>query len=479
MKISLNHNSKKYASVVFDVIRIFLPDLSWQELIGENIGDNLLTITLNSEAVIVGFSDGPQISVAINNRDENENKRTIKLAVYRFFTEVLGFATNPWGILTGIRPTKILHRYWDQFLTQEHIREVLQKNFFLASEKTQKLIEITKLQRKYLLEPEKAKKLVSVYISIPFCPTRCSYCSFPSFTICQGHEEINHYLEQLIYEITEVGLALQKAKIEIQTIYVGGGTPTTLNHRELKLLLNAIKAYLVSANTIEYTFEAGRPDTIDGEKLTLLKEYNITRISINPQTMWEQTLQKVGRNHSPQDIIDKFTLARKVGFANINMDLIIGLPGEGLKHLEYTLGEIKKLKPENLTVHALAIKRTAKLKEQKQMLIENQVQDMFHYTEEWCTINGYLPYYLYRQKQILGNLENVGYSLGEKPCIYNIQMIEERQTIWGLGVGSSSKIVNPNDWTLVNRYNPKDLKLYNERIKEIIKAKVDKILSLS
>ncbi|MGI6225127.1 MAG: coproporphyrinogen dehydrogenase HemZ [Peptococcales bacterium] len=477
MKISLSYESKNYASTVFDTIRIFLPHLTWQDLTNGALDTNLFLIKEENNEVVVGLWDGPKLHETISDEDNNETKRTIKYTVYRYFTEILKFSPSPWGILTGIRPTKIVHRYWDQGLTEKEIQELLEKKFILTPSKAQKLIQITKIQRKYLLAPEEAQKSVSVYISIPFCPTRCSYCSFPAFAIGRSRSEISQYLKNLVLEIQEVGKALQKARVNIQTIYVGGGTPSALNLVELEFLLKAINQYLFTDN-IEYTFEAGRPDTIDEEKLALLKDYHVNRISINPQTMWEKTLEKVGRKHTPQDIIDKFNMTRGLGFANINMDLIVGLPGEGLLEFKYTLKEISKLKPENLTVHALAIKRTAQLKEQQEDLKENQAQDMFFYLEKWCEENFYLPYYLYRQKHILGNLENVGYSLGEKPCIYNIQMIEERQTIWGLGVGSGSKIVNPLDWTLLNKYNPKDLGLYNQRIKEIIQAKVDKIQTL-
>jgi len=480
MKIVLSSDSIKYASIIFDVIRVFLPHLNWQEFIGESgEAQQVLDIKVGKDVVIVGFDQGRSIKETFTTSVENEIKRTIKLAVYRFFNEILTYPASPWGILTGIRPTKIVHRYWDQGFTGKDIKELLQEKFRLAPDKSQKLIDITQLQRKYLLDPGEARKSVSIYLSIPFCPTRCSYCSFPAFSAGQGSEQIDDYLRYLLQEIQEVGKALKQAKVSIQTIYVGGGTPTTLNLQQLTLLLNGIKENLLTEHTIEYTFEAGRPDTIDEAKLLLLKNYNITRISINPQTMWENTLHKIGRFHSPQDIIEKFILARKIGFAAINMDLIIGLPGEGLEQIKYSLEEIEKLKPENLTLHALAIKRTAQLRaEPEENILENQAPEMFDYAEQWCAVNGYVPYYLYRQKQILGNQENVGYTLDEKPCIYNIQMIEERQTIWGLGVGAGSKIVNFEDWTLVNSYNPKDLFIYKQRIKEIIKAKVDKILTL-
>ncbi|KJS83898.1 MAG: hypothetical protein JM58_11665 [Peptococcaceae bacterium BICA1-8] len=477
MNITLTQDSRKYARIIFDVIRVFLPQLRWQQLIGEEAAENILFITVDNSEIVVGLCDGPCIVEDLENSDENEVKRTIKLAVYRFFTEILMYKASPWGILTGIRPTKIVHRFWEQDFTKEKIIELLQGRYLLASEKAEKLIQITQLQRKYLLDAEAAKKLVSIYISIPFCPTRCSYCSFPAFST--GPKELENYLQYLLKEIKAVGEAINRSDNIVQTIYVGGGTPTTLNLKQLRLLLNGIKESFFSKATIEYTFEAGRPDTIDEEKLALLLSYQVNRISINPQTMWAKTLQKIGRNHSPQDILEKFKMARNIGFKNINMDLIIGLPNEGVENIKYTLGEIGKLKPENLTLHALAIKRTAKLQRKTETDgLDNQVEEMFAFTEDWCKDNGYLPYYLYRQKQITGNQENIGYSLGGQPCIYNIQMIEERQTIWGLGVGAGTKIVDTRDWTLKNTYNPKDLIIYCQRIDEIIKTKVDKILGL-
>ncbi|NLT96182.1 MAG: coproporphyrinogen dehydrogenase HemZ [Clostridia bacterium] len=478
MKIGLSPASHQHASTVFEIIRIFLPELSWHELTGDIQEAHLvLEIDIKEEQLMVGIVEGPAIVEQIKEPEPNELKRIIKLAVYRLFTEKLGFKASPWGTLIGIRPTKIVHRYWDQGLNQEEIEKTLQTNYLVERDKVRKLIEITKLQRKFLLSSKGAKNTVSIYISIPFCPTRCSYCSFPSFPVGKGSQEIDNYLKYLIQEIKGVGEALNEARINIQTLYVGGGTPTTLNLEQLNLFLGAIKEYLLQENTAEFTFEAGRPDTINEEKLLLLKKYGISRVSINPQSMCQETLTRIGILHSPDDIIAKFMLAKEIGF-DINMDLIIGLPGEGPEEIRHTLKEIGKLKPENLTVHALALKRTAKLRENKAVsLLENQAAEMFAFAEEWCAANDYKPYYLYRQKQIVGNQENVGY-FREKPCIYNIQMMEERQTIWGLGVGAGSKIVNPDDWTLINAYNPKDLILYGQRIEEIIKAKVDKIKTL-
>lgn len=480
MIITLSKASQNYSGVVFDIIRIFLPQLTWQELIGDKIDQtNLLEIKISAVAIQIELKNKGKINEPILNNDPNEIKRTIKLGVYKLLKNVLHHPGSPWGILTGIRPTKIIHRLRDQGYNEQEIEAILQKKYEVSLDKIKNLITITRIQRPYLLSSEEALKKVSIYISIPFCPTRCHYCSFPAFSTEQWGNEIYHYLEGLEREIKEVGIALTQQGVKVETIYVGGGTPTILNNVDLKKLLEIINTFLRSQETVEVTVEAGRPDTLDEEKLQLLKKMGIERISINPQTMWEATLKKIGRSHTVQDILNKMTLARKVGFKIINMDLIIGLPGENLEIFRYTLKKIKQLKPENITFHTLAFKRSAKLNQNKDHFsFSPQVEEMFKLAEKFAKQEGYQPYYLYRQKQILANLENIGYSLPEQACLYNIQMMEERQTIWGLGVGAGSKIINPQDWTLENSYNPKDLLIYNQRIKEIIRTKVDKIKGL-
>lgn len=483
MIISLTDKSKEYAKVVFDIIRIFLPKLTWHQLI-ENSGLEhfSLDIEIAGDNVKVSLRTGQQIldsyNEAIKSNNANEIKRTIKLAVYHILQTTLKAPGSPWGTLTGIRPTKIVHRLWDQGYQGVEIEKTLRENYLLSAEKIKNLLEITRLQRRFLLSPEKSSKTASVYISIPFCPTRCHYCSFPSFSIVQWRKEVDNYLQALKEEIYHVGETLKQRGIEVETIYVGGGTPTSLNSKQLNFLLEIINSSLRVEGTREFTVEAGRPDTINEEKLRTLKEGLVDRISINPQTMWAPTLINIGRSHTTEDVINKVAMARKIGFKVINMDLILGLPGENVEHFAHSLKEIKDLRPENITFHALSIKRGAQLKD-KDLTQDKIVAEMNELKEKWCKDEGYIPYYLYRQKQITANLENIGYSLPGFPSIYNIQMMEERQTIWGLGVGGCTKVVNPMDWTLESIYNPKDILLYNQRIEEIVKTKVDKISSLS
>lgn len=482
MIISLTEKSKDYAKVVFDISRVFLPKLTWQQLMGEGSDYYIFDIDIAGDNLRVSLKEAGRTLDSyqgiININEPNEIKRTIRLAVYNILKNFLQAPGSPWGILTGIRPTKIVHRLWDQGYQGPEIENILRKNYLLSTDKVKSLLEITSLQRQFLLSPEKSAKTASVYISIPFCPTRCHYCSFPAFSIVRWLKEVDNYLQALKMEITQVGEALKQEGINVETIYVGGGTPTSIDSKQLAVLLETINSSLRTVGTREFTVEAGRPDTITEEKLWALKAGAVDRISINPQTMWAPTLQKIGRAHTTEDVITKVEMARKIGFQVINMDLIIGLPEENIEHFTHSLQEIKNLKPENITFHALSIKRGAQLKDED--LVQGKiVAKMNELKEIWCRDEGYIPYYLYRQKQITGNLENIGYSYPGLSSLYNIQMMEERQTIWGLGVGGCTKVVNNKDWTLKSIYNPKDILLYNQRIAEIVQTKIDKISGLS
>lgn len=480
MIISLAENSKKYSNVVFHVIRIFVPTLTWEQLINESIEDtHLLEIKLQDNLLIIKLDNGLNIQKEISDCDEHEIKRLIKVGVYQLLQAFMDNEGSPWGILTGIRPTKLVNSLWEKGLTEKEIEKILANDFLISDDKISKLLNITKYQRSFV-DNNSLDKKVSIYISIPFCPTKCYYCSFPSYSLSKWRTKIDEYVKNLCFEIKEVGKALSLKNIDVETIYIGGGTPTVLNVKQLKILLDTINKYIYTNGTVEFTVEAGRPDTLNEDKFLLLKESRVNRISINPQTMVDKTLKRIGRNHTSEDIIDKVQMAQKIGLENINMDLILGLPGEDIDSLSYSLEKIKSLNPESITVHVLSLKRSASYDMNLLSSVNSTiVEEMSKFTEKFMEKSGYIPYYLYRQKQMVANLENVGYSLNDSPCIYNIQMIEEKQTIWGLGVGSTSKIVNNATKSLANKYNPKDLFLYNDQIKEITQKKVDKILTSS
>jgi len=266
--------------------------------------------------------------------------------------------------------------------------------------------------------------------------------------------------------------------LKVDTLYIGGGTPTVLSAEELDVLLALLKKYFIHPSLREFTVEAGRADTIDKDKLQLLKDYGVERISINPQTMNQSTLDHIGRCHTVEEVVESFNLAREIGFENINMDIIIGLPDENISDVEHTLEEIEKLNPDSFTVHTLAIKRASRLKnnlDDTDLSSATEVEEMIHLTEGLAKKIGLIPYYMYRQKHILGNLENVGYAKSGEESIYNIIMMEERETVIGLGGGAITKLVNPEDWSLERLYNPKFPGQYSSEIKERTITKVSKL----
>ena len=413
--------------------------------------------------------------LVINNDDLMNRKiykRKMKLCIYEIMSEFFN-VQPPWGILTGIRPTKIVHELMDQQILLPRIKDILEEEYKISNTKIKLLLNVAKIERPYISSCN--EELVSVYISIPFCPSRCLYCSFPSNPLSKGKRNIvTQYLEALMVEIEKTGQLLQRYNKQIVSLYLGGGTPTTLNADELSVLLEHAKKHLDLRDVKEITVEAGRPDTITEEKLNILKNYGVQRISINPQTMNPDTLRIIGRDHSPKDIEDAVSMARKLGFKTINMDLIIGLPDETPSMVENTMKEILRLQPENLTVHTLAIKNSSKLKNEiknYELAQEEQAKEMLKITANYAEKMGLIPYYMYRQKYMIGNLENIGYCIPKHECIYNIQIMEERQTIIGLGAGAISKVYYPTENRLERVPNVTNVEHYINRVDEMIQKK--------
>lgn len=475
-KLYLPPESKPYQRVIFDVVRIFCPQFSWAQ---EADGGQYIRVIEGPDGRLMLDFNGTIYPIICASFEPNEQKRALKVALYQICRQTFQAPDSHWGILTGIRPTKVVHRFWDAGLTENEIIQRVTNDYLVDQEKAELLVEVTQRQRPYLHNADMARRLVSVYISIPFCPTKCLYCSFPSFTLPRP-QLLETYLQNLAREIAAVGQMLQEQGYQVETVYMGGGTPTTLSAIQLDHLLAAIWQSLGQNGFNEFTVEAGRPDTITREKLYILRKWSVGRISINPQTMWEPTLSLIGRKHTVADILEKYQMAREAGFEAINMDLIIGLPQERVEQFHYTLEQIHVLQPENLTVHTLAVKRASRLNLEQQDIKSDEmaVEAMHDYLNRWLEHETYVPYYLYRQKQMIAQLENVGYTLVGHESLYNIQMMEERQHIIGLGVGAASKYIHPSDWTLDTVNNPKDLLLYNERIDEIIQKKKAKLTAL-
>jgi oxygen-independent coproporphyrinogen-3 oxidase len=412
--------------------------------------------------------------------EKNQVKLLVKLAMFRVLVEYTG-KKPPWGILTGIRPTKVVHRLLDDGWPKERIQRHLVEDYELDAEKADLLLEVTGRHRRYLPDTETAHRLISIYVGIPFCPTRCAYCSFPAYPMEKWGHLTEDFLAALLLEIKALGDRSGKLGFKVQTVYIGGGTPTSLNADQMERLLVAVRGSFVSDSTAEFTLEAGRPDTITAEKMQLAKHYGVNRISVNPQSMNPDTLGAIGRSHDAEEIMTAMKAARAAGFDFINMDLIAGLPGETPADFGHTLKIVAGLKPENLTVHTLAVKRASSIKEnfgQYRLPGDDEVREMLDLAQKAAVAMDMHPYYLYRQKQMVGLLENVGYAREGHDCIYNVQVIEERQTVLALGAGAGSKFIRPGDWTLESFYNPKDPQNYIGRIDGLIAGKVDKLYTI-
>jgi len=411
---------------------------------------------------------------------EKEHFKQIKNAVSHVYLTVLqdltGIRQN-WGILTGVRPTKLLHKKVIEGIPLEDAHQQLKENYLITDEKIKLMQQIVDRQLAVIPDLYSLQNEVSIYIGIPFCPTKCAYCTFPAYAINGRQGSVNSFLGGLHYEMRAIGAWLKEKGIRITTVYYGGGTPTSITAEEMDMLYEEMYTSFPDVDRIrEITVEAGRPDTITPEKLTVLKKWNIDRISINPQSYTQNTLKAIGRHHTVTETIDKFHLARDMGMNNINMDLIIGLPGEGMAEFTHSLSETEKLLPESLTVHTLSFKRASEMtknKEKYKVAERSEAEQMMRLAQEWTKDHGYNPYYLYRQKNILGNLENVGYSLPNQESIYNIIIMEELQTIIGLGCGASSKFIDPNTGKITHFANPKDPKSYNDHYEQYTDNKIN------
>jgi oxygen-independent coproporphyrinogen-3 oxidase len=413
--------------------------------------------------LIFDVSDTAELS------DKKEYRNIIKRLLYRALSSYTK-KTLPWGAQTGVRPAKIALDRLKEGWTQEAIRDFMKVHYLCSEEKTE--LALTIAQKEYSLLSGLEENGYSIYIGIAFCPSKCLYCSFPSYSVEKFGGMMDDYLLALFQEIDYAKDCMGKK--QLQTVYVGGGTPTALDEVRLERLLEKITNTLDFTFVQEFTVEAGRPDSITREKLVLLKRYGVTRISVNPQTMNQRTLDIIGRRHTVEDVKRAFFLAREEGHDNINMDLIMGLPGEDLGEVRHTLKEIEALSPDSLTVHTLAIKRAADLniyRERYQAMVPLNTSEMLALAEKFTAENGYFPYYLYRQKNMTGNLENVGYAKERKEGLYNILIMEEQQTILALGAGATSKYVFPTGGRIERTDNCKSITDYIYRIDEMIDRK--------
>ena len=379
---------------------------------------------------------------------------------------------SPWGILTGIRPVKIARKLINEGKSTSETVDYFMQELGVCREKAELAVNVAEVENPIVnsIYPNG----VSLYVGIPFCPTRCVYCSFVSNSVARSAKLIPEYLNCLTREIEYTADIIRQNRNTVESVYIGGGTPTTLSAEMLDRLLGSMFEKFDLSKIKEFTVEAGRPDTISREKLKVLAKYGIGRISINPQSMNQSTLDVIGRRHTPDDIRNAVYLARECGIKLINMDIIAGLPEESTDMFKYTVEEVEKLKPENTTVHTMSVKRSSRLNEnidEYKLTEGSKVADMVDFALKTITANGKRPYYLYRQKHMLGNLENVGYALPGTESLYNIYIMEEIQTIISLGCGGVTKTVDRTTDRIERIFNVKEPKDYIERIDEMLQRK--------
>lgn len=478
-RILIELNEQNFEYDIYSLVRAFYPRSEVQvQLAGvtpAGESDLLLKITYQPDQIYLEvWEQGVQESVSFADTDYQGNRKETKNRLKRLIYTALSEKTGrqlPWGDLTGIRPTKIpmglLEKGWKNVDIARYLREEYQ----VSPQKGALAITIAN-REKTLLEAFDYRKGYSLYVGIPFCPSICLYCSFGSYPLERWKHLVEDYLEALCKEITFIGEQMKGRPLH--TIYIGGGTPTTLTPQQLRRLLSHIGRTFDLSDVREYTVEAGRPDSITREKLQAIGEFPVTRISINPQTMNQKTLDLIGRKHTVEDIQECFALARELGFDNINMDLIVGLPGEGKEEVENTLQQVRALKPDSLTVHSLALKRATRLnlfKDEYQEISFTNSGEIMDRTQETARELSLWPYYLYRQKNMAGNFENVGYAAEGKEGLYNILIMEEKQTIMAAGAGASTKFVFQNGERIERVENVKDVPQYIERIQEMLERK--------
>ena len=492
-KIGILFQNRDFEHDVYELIKAFYPGNEIVSLYEEDDADYDIrfrvsrdeegyTISYNNGiekktahgAVIEGQSSGEASDALISCNDAHDirrkNKDAIKYALYQMLSKATG-KTLPWGNLTGIRPVKMAMGMLESGMKNTEIARYMREQYLVSPEKTALAVTIANRERDILKNID-YENGYSLYVGIPFCPSICLYCSFGSHPLERWTKRVDEYLDALCKELTFIREEMGERKLT--TVYIGGGTPTTLEPEQLRRLLSHIQTTFDFTWVKEYTVEAGRPDSITREKLQVMKEFPVTRISVNPQTMNQKTLDVIGRKHTVEDTVNIFHMARELGFDNINMDLIIGLPGEGKEEVAHTLQKVENLHPDSLTIHSLALKRATRLNlfkdKYEEMSFENS-QEIMEMTQQCARNMGMGPYYLYRQKNIAGNFENVGYAEVDKAGIYNILIMEEKQTILAAGAGASTKFVFEHGTRIERVENVKDVNNYILRIDEMLERK--------
>ena len=480
--IQIRVKDEMFAYDMYHICKAFCPEQHIEQVVSQN-EDSPVQICIQMGADTCVVVDEEIIGFATRK----EKKQYVNLKTYDWLSRVTG-KQLAWGTLTGVRPTKLMMSLKESGMSDTEVSGYMKEHYRVTDQKITLGLSVAK-REKEILEQLDYENGYSLYVGIPFCPSICSYCSFSSYPLSLWEDKVEQYLDALCKELSFVASVSREKKLN--TIYIGGGTPTTLSAKQLERLLSHIEEQFDDTELKEFTVEAGRPDSITREKLEVIKNHKVTRISINPQTMQQKTLDIIGRRHTVEDIRKVYDMARELGFDNINMDLIAGLPGETVADMQDTLEKIAKLKPDSLTVHALAMKRASKLSQEKKEIqrtneeeakLAEELEQMIAISAEFAKQMDLEAYYLYRQKNIAGNFENVGYAKVDKAGIYNILIMEEKQSIVAVGAGASTKIVlledqiftdekTGNQKKIARVENVKDVEQYIHRIDEMIERK--------
>ncbi len=460
-----------------NLLRVFFPEkITVSEELPEEgdyclteLDGNLITVKIRiGEKELCQSRKYPLTDKVNGETDESYLERKLALAMFELLTDLTGYKP-PWGILTGVRPAKLMsnliRKYGELWTLPYFINELR-----VSEEKTKLALSVA-YKEEDITERSRPDSY-SLYISVPFCPTRCSYCSFISHSNESAKKLIPQYVEKLCEELEITARIADGLGLRLESIYIGGGTPTVLTAPELKRLTDTVSANFDVASVKEYTVEAGRPDCTDEEKLKVLKSCGCTRISINPQTFNDNVLEAIGRNHTAQMTVDCYNKARELGFDNINMDLIAGLPSDTVESFEQSLSQAIAMNPENITVHTLALKRSSNIvTESRQTNSAFAVTEMLERTQPMLLSAGYYPYYMYRQSKCLGNLENVGWAKQGKDCLYNVYMMEECHTVLAVGAGAVIKLKAPEGTEIERIFNYKYPYEYISGFDEIVRRK--------
>lgn len=421
------------------------------------------------EALIDGKTEKAQRIIDVYTDAEAEYN--LALCLYDCLTNITGYSPA-WGLLTGVRPSKLMNRLIEE-KGEENAKEYFRDKLLVSKGKTQLAFEVAQAQKQVFSDNK--PESFSLYVSIPFCPSRCSYCSFVSHSITSSNAKklLEPYIENLAKELIITSRYAKDNNLRLESVYFGGGTPGILSAEQSEFLINTVKNYFDMSSCREFTFESGRADTITKEKLVTLKNCGVDRISINPQTFDNNVLSLIGRKHTAEQAVEAYNLARNMGFESVNMDLIAGLPGDTVEGFIKSVDKAISLDAENITVHALALKRSSNLvaKENAALSQDMAASQMIDYANEALSAHGYIPYYMYRQSRCVGNLENVGWCLAGKECLYNVYMMEEIHTVLAVGAGAVTKLKAPRDNHIERIFNYKYPYEYNTGFEALMERK--------